>query len=157
MTTQSPRQLSIIYDQDFYLWLETTAKLLQEGKVSELDLPNLIEEILDMGKSQKHSLKSNLRVILMHLLKYKYQPEKRTNSWRLTIFEHRKRLEDTFEDSPSLKRYFLEVFNNCYQDARQEAAIETGLPLLTFPPESPFSFSETFDLDYLPETGNVAD
>ncbi len=67
-----------LYDTDFYLWIETTTKQLREKQFNQLDLANLIQEIEEMGKQAKHCLKSNLIVVLMHLLKYKYQPEKRT-------------------------------------------------------------------------------
>ncbi|OKH26957.1 hypothetical protein NIES1031_09490 [Chroogloeocystis siderophila 5.2 s.c.1] len=142
---------STLYEQDYYLWLEKTSSLLRDGRLSELDIPHLIEEIEDMGRSEKKAVKSNLIIILMHLLKYKYQPEKRSNSWLLTIFEHRRRLRDDFADSPSLKRYFDEVFEQCYKDARISAAIETGLPTETFPKQSPFTPEEALNADYLPE------
>lgn len=100
---------------------------------------------------KKNALRSNLIVILIHLLKYKYQPQKRTRSWQLTIFEHRRRLRETLEDSPSLKRYYQEVFNKCYQNARQEASLETGLDLKIFSQQSPFTPEETLDSEYLPE------
>lgn len=140
-----------LYEQDYYLWLEKTASLLRDGMLSELDIPNLIEEIEDMGRSQKDALESNLVVVLMHLLKYIYQPKLRSNSWRLTIFEHRRRLRKAFKSSPSLKRYFTEVFNECYQDARLEASLETGLPQDIFPAQSPFTSEEALNPDYLPD------
>ena len=152
MTAQVPEtSIKSLYDQDFYLWIETTANLLRKGRLTELDIPNLLEEVESMGRSEKHALQSNLRVILMHLLKYKYQPSQRSNSWKSTIREHRKRLKITFKDSPSLKPYFYSVFDECYQDARELAADETGLPLDTFPKESPFTLEETIDSDYLPD------
>ena len=140
-----------LYDTDFYLWIKTTAQLLEEEQFSEIDLANLIEEIKDMGKQQKTSLKSNLIIVLMHLLKYKYQREKRSRSWLLTIFEHRRRIKEALEDSPSLNNYYQEVFNKCYQNARQEASIETGLKLNTFPKLSPFDLEQTLNQEYLPE------
>jgi Domain of unknown function DUF29 len=142
---------SHLYDQDFYLWLETTAKQLKEGRFSEIDLENLIEEIECMGRSEKHALASNLVVLLMHLLKYKYQPEKRSNSWKVTIREHRRRLRITFKDSPSLKSYFQEVWTECYQDARKQASDETGLSLDTFGVDSPFTADECLDEEFLPD------
>lgn len=87
----------------------------------------------------------------MHLLKYKYQPEKRSKSWLSTIFEHRRRLNKHFQDSPSLKKYFLKTFAECYQDARQQASIETGLELNIFPVESPFNTDECLNQDFLPD------
>jgi hypothetical protein len=140
-----------LYDQDFNLWLETTVNQLKNRQLDQLDYENLIEEIEAMGKSQKHALESNLIIILMHLLKYQYQPEKRSNSWRYTIREHRRRLLRSLEDSPSLKPYLAERFNNCYDYAMKEAADETGLSRDIFPNENPFSLEETLDFDFLPD------
>lgn len=151
---ESPKiknMIETLYEQDYCLWLDLTASLLRDGRLSELDIPNLLEEIEDVGRSQKDALESNLRVILMHLLKYKYQHSKRSNSWRGSIREHRIRINKAFRHSPSLKRYFQEVFNECYQDARKIAADETGLPLDTFPAQSPFTSEEALNPDYLPE------
>lgn len=155
MTTQ-PSETSVtkhssLYEQDYYLWLQTTAKQLREGRLSEVDRVNLIEEIESMGKSEKSALVSNLQIVLMHLLKHKYQPEKRSNSWLFTIFEHRDRLLEAFEISPSLKSYFREVFAKCYTKARKKASLETGLPISTFPTESPFTPEETLDTEYWPD------
>ncbi|MGK7875204.1 MAG: DUF29 domain-containing protein [Xenococcaceae cyanobacterium] len=155
MATQLPETSgalsSALYEQDYYLWLETTVNQLRERRFAQVDLANLIEELEDMGRSQKKAVKSNLRVVLMHLLKYKYQRERRSNSWLFTIQEHRTRLEDDFADSPSLKLYFTEVFDECYQKARKLTKTETGLPLDTFPVESPFTPEETLNFDYLPD------
>jgi hypothetical protein len=153
MTAIQPTSVtnSNLYNEDFYLWIETTAKQLKNGNFSEIDLANLIEEIESMGRSEKRALKSNLLVLLMHLLKYKYQPKKCSNSWLSTIFEHRRRLKEELTESPSLKNYFLEIFNECYQDARKQASLETGLSLDTFPIDSPFTIDESLNQDYLPE------
>ncbi|KOR38128.1 MULTISPECIES: DUF29 domain-containing protein [Planktothricoides] len=139
-----------LYEQDFYLWLQTNIKLLKEGNFAEIDLDNLLEELESMGKNDKNALKSNLRILIMQLLKYKYQHKKLTNSWNYTIREHRIRLEDTFKTSPSLYRFFEEIFNESYQDARELAADETGLSIQIFPPESPFTREEVLNPDFLP-------
>lgn len=133
------------------MWIEETLKLLRENKLAEIDVANLIEEIEDMGKSQKQAVRSNLIVLLMHLLKYQYQPEKQSGSWKYTIREHRRPLIEAFEDSPSLLNYLAEVFDKCYQNARKEAADETELSLNTFPNESPFTIEQTLEEDFLPE------
>ncbi|MFK0731097.1 MAG: DUF29 domain-containing protein [Gloeotrichia echinulata GP01] len=148
MINQSVPKTNNLYAQDYQLWLEHTASLLRTNKFSELDLENLIEEIESMGRSDKNTLRSNLRVLLMHLLKYKFQPQNRSNSWLYTIYEHRQRLQEAFLDSPSLKSYYLEVFDYCYQHARKEASIETGLPLSIFPQQCPFSVDEILDADF---------
>lgn len=142
---------SNLYDEDFYLWIETTAKQLKNGNFAEIDLENLIEEIESTGRGEKRALKSNLLILLMHLLKYKYQPDTHSNSWLSTIFEHRRRLKEELTESPSLKKYFSEVFSECYQDARKQASLETGLSLDTFPVDCPFTTDEILNQDYLPE------
>jgi predicted DNA-binding ribbon-helix-helix protein len=151
MTSQLPETNSLsLYEQDYLLWIETTLNQLRQGRLTELDLTNLIEEIEDMGNSQKLALESNLRVLLMHLLKWKYQPQRRTNSWKYTIVEHRKRIIKSFKTSPSLKRYFEQVFAECYQDAVDLASAETGLSAATFPDRSPFSQEDVVNINYFP-------
>jgi hypothetical protein len=97
-----------LYDKDYYLWLEKTISLLENRRFSDLDLENLIEEIKSISISQQKALKSNLIVILWHLLKYWQEPEKQTRSWELTLFEHRERIEEDLENSPSLKSFLTE-------------------------------------------------
>ena len=145
MTTHQPTVITNdnLYDQDFYLWIETISKQLKAGKFAEIDLANLIEEIESMGKSEKRELKSRLIVLLMHLLKWQYQPEKRSESWRSTITEQRICIELLLEDSPSLQPLFIEIFADCYEKARLKASEETGIKLNFFPKESPFSLEET--------------
>ncbi|MGK7933958.1 MAG: DUF29 domain-containing protein [Microcystaceae cyanobacterium] len=151
LSTSHPQAKSnSLYEQDYYAWLTKMADLLTNRQVNQLDYENLIEEIESMGRQEKHSLASNLRVVLMHLLKYKYQSEKRSNSWLYTIFEHRERIRESLEDSPSLKNYITEIFDKSYKKARKEAALETGLNLNTFPVKSPFTLAETLDEDFLP-------
>lgn len=140
-----------LYEQDFYRWLEKTAQHLREGRLEELDIPNLVEEIEAMGRSEKHAIQSNLIIVLLHLLKYKYQLQKRTSSWLSSIAEHRDRIEIAIADSPSLQPYVGEVFEKCYNKARRRAALETDLPIDTFPVESPFTVEETLDPDFLPD------
>ncbi|OKH35702.1 hypothetical protein NIES2119_19590 [[Phormidium ambiguum] IAM M-71] len=147
--------ITSLYEQDFYLWLQTNINLLKQGKFTEIDLENLLEELESMGRSDKNALKSNLRVLLMHLLKYKYQPEKQTNSRLYTIIEHRIRLEDAFKTSPSLYRFFEGIFSESYQNARKLAAGETGLSIEIFPPESPFTVEEVLHADFLPSQSNA--
>lgn len=142
--------MTTLYDQDYYLWLKTTVKLLKQGKLSEVDVANLIEEIEDMGRNQQRAIYSNLKILLIHLLKYKYQPEKRSNSWEYTIEEHRQRIEEAFEDSPTLKNYLSGIFDECYQKAKKLAAKETGISIDTFPTKSPFTEKETLNPEYLP-------
>jgi hypothetical protein len=149
---KTPLQTNLLYDLDFNLWLETTALQLRERDLENLDWDNLIEEIETLGRSEKAALESNLEIVLMHLLKYKYQPEKRSNSWRYTIYEHRSRIFKSLKNSPSLKRYLEEVFDECYLEGRKKASLETGLPIETFLDRSPFSQDEVLNPDFLPDS-----
>lgn len=141
MDTQSITTQNL-YEQDFYLWTQTIVQKIKENKLNEIDLPNLIEEIESMGRSEKRELKSRLIVLLMHLIKWQYQPEKRSESWRSTITEQRICIETLLEDSPSLQPLLTEVFEGCYQKARIKASDETGIKLIFFPKESPFTLEE---------------
>lgn len=144
-------QTSSLYDRDFCAWAEQTALLLRSGRFSEIDLASLIDEVEDMSRSEKRALLSNTRVILLHLLKYRYQSDKRSTSWLSSIREHRTRIADAFQDSPSLRGYFSEMFDTCYQNARKQAADETSLDIVTFPAASPFTPEECLDEEFLPE------
>jgi hypothetical protein len=130
---------SQLYEQDYHHWLESTAQQLRDGNLAALDIENLLEEIEDMGRSEKRSVYSNLKILLLHLLKYHYQPEMRTQSWMGSIVEHRQRLNKSRKDSPSLKPYYAEIFAEAYQDARELAAAETGMSIDQFPIDCPFS------------------
>lgn len=152
MTALIPEiSLAMLYEQDYLSWLELTAEQLQNKQLENLDIENLLEEIEAMARKEKVALESNLEVLLMHLLKYKYQVNKRSSSWRYTIDEHRSRILKAFKVSPSLKPFFQKVFDECYQEGRRKASIETGLAIATFPSQSPFSQEETLDPNFLPE------
>lgn len=141
-----------LYETDFNLWLEETVLLIKEGKLDRLDIENLLEEIEGMSRGEKDAVESNLIRVLQHLLKWKYQTQKRSPSWAYTIIEHSRRLNKAFKNSPSLNRHFNDVFDECYAAACQAASVETQLPLVTFPQSCPFSKSDVLDInsdDYL--------
>jgi Domain of unknown function DUF29 len=139
-----------LYEQDYNLWLETTINQLQTENFEQIDLINLIEELASMGRSDKRALESNLRVLLLHLLKYSYQPKKRSKSWLSSIIEHRIRIKKTLKESPSLNGYYAVVFDECYHNACQLAAVETGLSIDTFPSNCPFNQEEILIYNFLP-------
>ena len=99
------------YETDFYLWTQQQADLLRQGALSALDIENLIEEIEDMGASNRRSLGSFLELVLMHLLKWQYQPQRRGTSWQTSISKGRNAIERTLEYSPSLKRQLPEMLS----------------------------------------------
>ncbi len=140
-----------LYEQDFYAWVLHQVAALRSGQTQQPDVENLAEEIEDMGRSQRWAVKSALTLILIHLLKYRYQAERPTNSWRATIREHRRRVRDELADSPSLRPYIEQILDGCYQDAREAAADESHLPVATFPTACPFALEQALDRDFVPE------
>ncbi|MBD2146823.1 MAG: DUF29 domain-containing protein [Sphaerospermopsis sp.] len=142
-----------LYEQDFYLWLQTTANLLENNKFDELDIKNLIEEINSMGRSEKKELKSRLITLIEHILKLEYwQLEKENNArgWRNTVAEQRLQIELTLEDSPSLRNMLDDIFEECYQKARQYILKRYQLSPNLFPENPPFSVTDVLNADYLP-------
>ncbi|MBE9174625.1 DUF29 domain-containing protein [Synechocystis salina LEGE 06155] len=145
------QQTTNLYDTDFNLWIEQTVRQLQQGDLQSLDVENLIEEIESMGHSDKREVYSHLKVLLLHLLKWKYQPLKRTASWQNNIDEQRDQLSLILADSPSLNPHMKAIFADCYLKGRKGAANETSLPLSTFPEDCPFSLGEILDAEFLPD------
>ena len=133
------------YDRDFYAWTQEQARLLREGRLSELDLDNLAEEIESMGKQQRREMRNRLALLLMHLLKWQYQVSHRTPSWRFTIREQRDEILQLLKDSPSLKAVMEDLFTDAYGKGRRDAADETGLSLKAFPAEPPFALADALD------------
>jgi Domain of unknown function DUF29 len=151
MTTELQATQKTLYEADFVRWVETTVEQLRTQDYASVDWANLIEEIESMSRQERKSLKSNLKVILLHLLKWQYQPNRRSKSWRSSLREHRDRIIDDLRDSPSLKPYLQETFAECYDRARAQAADETDLPLDTFPADCPYAPEQAIDSDFLPE------
>jgi hypothetical protein len=140
-----------LYERDFCLWVEEQARLLKEGRLEQLDIVNLIDEIEDLSISRKHAVTSNLVVTLKHLLKHQYQPRRRSRSWLASIAEHRRRLRKEFQHAPSLRGYAREQLEECYRDARRQALIETGLAPDRLSSTSPYTLEQTLDPDFLPD------
>lgn len=140
-----------LYERDFNLWVEEQVALLEVGAFARLDLANLMEEIADMARSQKRAIRSDLVVLLTHLLKWQHQARQRSTGWAGSIVEHRRRIREEVEDSPSLAGYPGEVFERCHRAAREQAAAETGLPKSRFPEASPYTVEQALDPDFLPD------
>ena len=136
--SRSP-QAGSAYEDDFYTWTQEQGARLRVGDLSGLDLENLAEEIESLGRSQYDSLVSLWRIVLMHMLKFDYQPERRTRSWAISIRTHRNRAADVLADNPGLKSRSVDALARAYRDAREEASDETGLPLKIFPKDCPYS------------------
>ena len=142
---------STLYDRDFYAWANEQAGLLRAGKLTQADIEHIAEEIESMGKSEKRELVNRLSVLLMHLLKWQFQPSTRGTSWRLTIEEQRDRLADHLADNPSLKATLHASIASGYRLAVLGAARETGLDRSIFPTACPWSFDQMMAEDFWPE------
>jgi hypothetical protein len=140
------------YEADFHAWALNNAKLLREGKLSELDAEHIAEELESMGASERRELLSRLQVLILHLLKYQYQPERRGKSWLLTINHQRTAIERLLEQSPSLRGMLSRgSLTRVYDKAVRDALIETDLERHLFPASLPYSEAEILDDDWLPE------
>ena len=139
-----------LYDDDLYGWAHAQAELLRSGRLDEIDIENMAEEIESLGRSQASAVQSSFRLIALHLLKTLHQPERLTKSWKLTIARERLNAEQCLQESPSLKPRRAELFRKAYAQARKLAALETDLPLRMFPAEPPFSLEQVLDEDYAP-------
>ncbi|MGH7099068.1 MAG: DUF29 domain-containing protein [Stellaceae bacterium] len=128
---------SALYDEDFFAWTQEQARLLREGALSEIDIENIAEELECMGKSNRRELRSRLIVLLMHLLKCRFQADRISPSWRITIRHQRDEIDALLTDSPSLRPEAAEMLARAYEKARQDAIDETGLPSVIFPAECP--------------------
>jgi len=133
------------YEQDYAGWVEDTARAIEEGRFSEIDRVALADEVRDLGKSERRELESALRVLLLHLLKHRYQPEKRTRSWEASIRVQRKHLAKFLRESPSLRRELPELLADAYDQARIEAADETGIDFDTFPEVCEWTVAEVLE------------
>jgi hypothetical protein len=137
-----------LYDQDFYAWSREQAELLRAGELARADLEHLAEEIESMGKTEKREFVGRLTVLLLHLLKWKFQPEAQGNSWRLSIVNTRDEIVDLLDDNPSLKSQIDGIVRSAYRYARRKAAIETGHGEEAFPAECPWPFERAMDGDF---------
>jgi hypothetical protein len=149
--TLIPKTTAQLYETDFVAWTEQTAQLIRAGQFGQVDWDAVIEEIESLGRSDRRELKSRLEVLLQHLLKWQYQSNLRSGSWRNTIDEQRNRIEDLLQESPSLKSYPEEVLAECYKRGRKAASNETELPLDTFPAECPYAITQVLDTEFLPD------
>jgi Domain of unknown function DUF29 len=139
------------YENDFYAWSIEQAALLRAGKLDQVDVKHIAEEIESMGKSEKRELLHRLAVLLCHLLKWAYQPDFRSRSWEITIEGQRFELSLHLKDNPSLKSKLPEVLLDAFRLGKIEAMKETGLSKLVFPTECPWTFEEIMNDAFWPE------
>ncbi len=138
-------QTTTLYDQDFYAWTQRQIELLQAQQWEQVDLENLIEELDSLGKQQRQELRNRLGVLLGHLLKWRYQPEARSQSWFYTIKEQRQEIQRHLKENPSLKPYLSEAIEIGYEKGLNLVGKETPLDPNQLPQACPFSEAEIFD------------
>jgi hypothetical protein len=142
---------SQLYDRDFYAWANEQAALLRAGKLSEADIEHIAEEVESLGKTEKRELLSRLRVLMLHLMKWRFQPEKRTASWEASIKVQRMDLLEHLQDNPSLRPLIATILEKAFKGAALEAIAETGLSEKIFPQKCPWTFDEMMAEDFWPE------
>lgn len=139
------------YEADFYAWLLKNAQLLREKDFSKLDAKNIAEELEGMARSDQRQLINRFAVLLAHLLKWRYQDDKRSKSWSRTIKEQRKRLKLLLKESPSLKHKIQQRIDDAYELSILSAANETGLDEMVFPDGCEYSLDEILADDFYPD------
>jgi len=140
-----------LYDQDFLEWTQQQAEYLRKGYWAKLDVENLVEELEALGRSEQRELGSYLQVLLMHMLKSQYQPERRTKSWDNTLSNCRDKIQDCLEDTPSLQRFLKdrEWVEKHYRRACRDAAKEMNKSVEIFPTECPYTLEQILNSDFL--------
>lgn len=143
---------TIRYEQDVVAWANEQARLLRAKRFDLLDIEHLAEEIEDVGKSEQRELANRMAVLLAHLLKWKFQPERQGNSWAATIRNQRRVLARALEETPSLKGKLSDPgwWEFVWVDALNNATSETGMLYEAFPETCPWTIAEVFDQDWLP-------
>jgi hypothetical protein len=145
--------MSDLYGDDIVLWCERQADALRRRASSELDWDNIAEEIEGVAANQKREVRSRLRVVCEHLLKWRYlrQQDHEGHGWRRTLSGQRRELEGLFEDSPSLRGFAGEALQRSFVHARQDVERETGRSLGLPDDVCPWPLEEVLSLDFLPE------
>src|SRR5438309_10047706 len=92
-----------LYERDFYAWIQEQVEALRQRRLDQVDADNVAEELDDLGSSLQRELESRLEVAIAHLLKWAYQPKRRSASWENTIDEQRARIRRLFAKNPSLR------------------------------------------------------
>lgn len=139
------------YETDFYGWIQQQAALLKGRQFDAVDLANIIEEIESMGRSEYRSLESRLTVLLQHLLKWKFQPERRGRSRELSIDEQRIRFDRLLRENPSLKSALNTILTDAYRLAVVKAAKKTKLDKKSFPAVCPWNWQELTNSEFYPD------
>ena len=149
-----PPQGQPLYEADLHLWASQQAALVREGRLSELDLVHIAEELDDVGSEIYQKLESALTILLAHMLKWDLQPDRRSRSWEATIREHRRRVEKLLRQNPSLKPKLTEALSESYQNGRDRASGETDLPVGRFPEQCSYHWEDILNREFALDAPN---
>lgn len=138
------------YDTDFVLWIERQVVLLRAKQFEQVDLENVIEELEAMGGNNRRELQSRLKVLITHLLKCEFQPERRSRSWLGTLRTQRSEIRLLLEQSPSLAHDLAAYADKVFPSAVGIASAETGLDEKIFPEANPYSLDSILDDNFVP-------
>ena len=144
-----------LYESDFYAWTVEQSKLLREGNLNHLDITNLVEEIESLGKQQRQELRNWLGVLIGHLLKWNYQPKKRSKSWRVTIREQRREILRLLDENPSLKPYLEEAIKYAHESGLDLVVLETPLDYQDLPEDPIYTIEQLLSPDFPSELNEV--
>jgi Domain of unknown function DUF29 len=139
-----------LYECDFYAWTQQQVNVLINQEWSQLDIVNLVEEISSLGRRERQELRNRLGILLGHLLKWEYQPDKRSRSWLVTIRIQRRDILKLVNDNPSLHSYVAEAITEAYQNGRDLAAAETNLPFAIFPEQCLYLWKDVMNENFYP-------
>ncbi|MBF0608878.1 MAG: DUF29 domain-containing protein [Candidatus Magnetobacterium sp. LHC-1] len=140
-----------LYGLDFYQWAFHNADLLRQGRLTEIDIENIAEELEGMARSYKRELLNRLTVLIMHLLKWQYQPKRRSRSWRATINNQRREIKFLLEDNPSLKYNIEVVIAKGFIEAKRAFEDESGISAKELPETCLYTFEQLMDYGFRPE------
>jgi hypothetical protein len=142
---------AILYAEDIYAWARTTAALIRAGKWDEVDAALVAEEVEDVAASTYRAVSSAVYQILVHLLKWRYQPRRRSRSWQVSLVEHRNRVPRGVRQMRSLATQIPAMIEAEYPAACHKASVQTGLPLTTFPETCPWTEPQVLSQDFYPD------
>jgi hypothetical protein len=146
------------YDTDFYAWTQAQAAAIRAKAVAALDIDHLAEEVEDLGRAVRKAMGSQLDRLLLHLLKWQYDPAADPRRlWRVTVRHARREIADDLAENRSLQGYPAERLSLAYRRARLDAADETGLSLATFPEACPWPIDQVLDEEFWPEARSVSE
>lgn len=150
MPTAQKSPIDVLFERDESAWLEAMSDLIRQGRLEELDYPNLAEYLADMARRDRREVESRLSLLLAHVLKWEHQADQRSGSWRATIVVQRQELSRLLGRG-ILFNHAKAVLPQTYADALEQVVAETGLSAETFPETCPYTLEQLLSSDLLSE------